>query len=459
MAWHAKCYKPRIGDNFPVAKLSNYEEDEGEIKDEREVNKFNFARKGDNYMCPFQCDLCHFRNVMRRNPGIEPDFDKKLMVYIRRAILDSFWARAESTVEGNTRELKKLWRHGNEELLIPNLLPEMGPFPLDDLWGMRVAIVTLRRSLDKGVYKETVQYDTTRRIRSSFSNCWGASINTMLEGVMAKERSKIYVTKCPTYALWFERFNKGLHSRMGDDRRPDMAICSELMKEIMSIVNADYVDAESDLRKRYLARAGLFFIGGYFGSLRGEEVNRVLRKYFISLNKESLKMKKTPHAVLPLFGNFKGEHGIPRCYLRRIVSQSKSGLNAETWINRVIEFEQHSNTMYLFAGYDGKKEAGRMYETYLFDVLEEIQERSDGLISKAVNVREVYGISRSFRRGSTTEDTNADKKDCNEVDIERNNRWRKDDAAGTKEADLSMIHVYNDTYQAINAELRFSRCL
>ena len=53
MAWHAKCYKPRIGDNFPVAKLSNYEEDEGEIKDEREVNKFNFARKGDNYMCPF----------------------------------------------------------------------------------------------------------------------------------------------------------------------------------------------------------------------------------------------------------------------------------------------------------------------------------------------------------------------------------------------------------------------
>ena len=106
MAWHAKCYKPRMGDNFPVTKLAKYEEDENEIKDVRETNKFTYARRGDNYMCPFQCDLCHFRNVMKRNPGLEPDFDRKLMVDIRRAILDSFWARAESTVESNTIELK-----------------------------------------------------------------------------------------------------------------------------------------------------------------------------------------------------------------------------------------------------------------------------------------------------------------------------------------------------------------
>lgn len=459
MAWHAKCYKARAGIEFPVAKLANYEGDEDEVKDIRETIKFTYARNGDNFMCPFQCDLCHFRNVMQRNPGMDPEPDKTLMIYIRRATLDSFWSRAASTVEGNTRELKKLWKHGHDELKIPHLLPEMGPFPLEDQWGMKVAVVTLRRSLDKGIYKETVQYDTARRVRSAYSNAWGSSINTMREGVMAKDRAKTFVTKCPTYGLWYERFNKGLHSRMGDDRRPDMAICSDLMKEIMDIVNADYVDAESPLRKRYLARAGMFFIGGYFGSLRGEEVNRVLRKYFITLNKESMNMRKTPHVVLPLFGNFKGEHGIPRCYLRRIVSQSKSGLDAEVWAKRVIKFEEQSNTMYLFAAYDGKKEPGRIYEGYLFDVLEEIQERSDGLISKSVNIREVYGISRSFRRGSTTEASNADKRECNEVDIERNNRWRRDDASGTKEADLSMIHVYNDTYQAINAELRFSRCL
>ena len=145
------------------------------------------------------------------------------------------------------------------------MLPEKGPFPLEDQWGMKVAIVSLRRSLDKGIYKDTVQYDTARRIRSSFSNCWGASINTMLEGVMAKERSKTYVTKCPTYALWFERFNKGLHSRMGDDRWPDMVICSDLMKEIMAIVNADFIDVESTLRKRYLARSSLFLLADTSG--------------------------------------------------------------------------------------------------------------------------------------------------------------------------------------------------
>ena len=60
MAWHGKCYKPRPGDDFPIAKLAEYEGDEDELQDDVETEKFTHARNGDNFMCPFQCDLCHF---------------------------------------------------------------------------------------------------------------------------------------------------------------------------------------------------------------------------------------------------------------------------------------------------------------------------------------------------------------------------------------------------------------
>ena len=83
----------------------------------------------------------------------------------------------------------------------------------------------------------------------------------------------------------------------------------------------------------------------------------------------------------------------------------------------------------------------------------------DGLIGKKLVVRDAYGISRSFRRGSTTAASNAPNSDCNEDDINRNNRWRKDDRAGTRHPDLNMLQLYTDTIQSVQAELKFSKCL
>ena len=52
--------------------------------------------------------------------------------------------------------------------------------------------------------------------------------------------------------------------------------------------------------------------------------------------------------------------------------------------------------------------------------LEAIQEEENGHIGRLVKVREVYGIRRSFRRGSTTAATNAPNEECSKDDIERN---------------------------------------
>ena len=46
---------------------------------------------------------------------------------------------------------------------IPNVVPPMGPFPLEDIHGMAIACAVLDRSLDKGLYEEFVQFDTFRK--------------------------------------------------------------------------------------------------------------------------------------------------------------------------------------------------------------------------------------------------------------------------------------------------------
>jgi hypothetical protein len=461
MGWHAKCYVPRAKDNFPIVTMAAYEiedDEQVELKDEKEETKFKYARLGDNFMCPFQCDLCHYRNMKGENPGKNPNEDLRLMVGIRRAILDSFWGRAEATVANNFRDVKKLKDIGIS-VGLENLLPEMGPFALEDEWGMGIAVGMLYRSLDSGLYRDTLQFSSTRKLRSAFSNLWGSSVHSMTRGVMAKDTIKTFVTKCPTYSLWFERFVKGMHSRMGDDRRPDAAISTEVMHAVIKRVNIDFIESTRDFDERYYARAGLLFLGAYLGSLRGEEIPRILRKHFIQLNKDSMNRKVHPHGVLPLYGQFKGEQGIARCYIRRVSLETKSGFKIGIWIKRVSLLEANARTKYLFAKPNGTKEKGGEYEDYLFDKLRQVQNEEDGLISSKVKVEEIFGVGRSFRRGSTTAATNAPNNECTDADIIRNNRWRKEERAGTKMASLDMLQLYTDTIQSVNADLKFSKCL
>ena len=443
-----------MGDNFPIAKLNEVEG----INDPGEADKFKHARNGDNFLCPFQCDLCHFRNIQFRNPRAESRQDKNLLIGIRRANIDAFWGRSSSTVNTNKNNLKRFQAIASDDYGMTMTLPEMGPHELCDSWGMGIAVVLLGKSLDKGLYGPNVQFETARKLRSAYSNAWGASRHALTLGVLARDTMKLFVTRCPGYSLWFERFIKGMHSRMGDDRRPDAAISNEVMHEVMKRVELDYIDSDVEGEKRYLVRAGLFFLSAYLGSLRGEEVPRLLRKEFIDLNIESINARVS-HCVLPLYGNFKNDNGIARCYLFRIARLSKTGFNIQKWIGRAIEYEHSSNTTFLFAAATGKKESGQMYEHYFFDKLKSVQSEERGLLPRKLDVEEAFGISRSFRRGSVTAAGNAPNSECNETDIKRNNRWRSEDKAGTKNAGLDMLQLYTDTLHSVKADLKFSSCL
>ena len=419
---------------------------------------YTAARNGDHLITPFQCDLCHFRNMFLRDPIMDSETDINALVAVRRANIDAFWSRSPGTANNTRNGCKRILEIGLNHFGLRNVLPNMGPHVLRDEWGMGLAIIMLQKSLDKGRYKATVQFETVRKLRAAFSNVWGSSEHCMTQGVMAREMMKTFMTNCPSHCLWFERFIKGMHCRMGDDRRPDSALSRDVMLLMMELIDRDFKNSRVEIRRKYIARAALFFLSTYLGGLRGEEVPRVIRKYFVLLNEESFN-HQTPHCVLPLYGRFKSEGGMARCFMLRIACKTKHGFNMRLWVERVMELEKAGTTLYLFSDAQGRKESpSYTYESYFFSLLKEIQECRRELIPSIIDVEDAYGLSRSGRRGGTTGAQNAPNSECSKEDIERNNRWRKMDSAGTRQPGMSMIQLYTDTLHAVEADLRFSSC-
>jgi hypothetical protein len=97
--WCGACYLSDEEDGFPIRVPIN---DDGEavlvnVKDE---GRFTHARNGDYLVTRFQCGKCHFRNIQGRDPAIGDRSDELFEKCIRRASLDAFWSREESTVKG-----------------------------------------------------------------------------------------------------------------------------------------------------------------------------------------------------------------------------------------------------------------------------------------------------------------------------------------------------------------------
>ena len=186
-----------------------------------------FAKNGDHLLIPFQCDLCHYRNLKGMDPiGVKAD--DILLRTIKRANLDIFCSREPGTVSATRNGSLKL-AEIRMRLGLDNMLPVMGPFLLKDNLGMGLAVGMLIRSLDKGRYQSTLQFESVRKMRSVFSNMWHASKFTLTTSVMANDIRKTYVTSCPSYSLWFERFIVGMHKRMGDVVHQDKALTLEVL--------------------------------------------------------------------------------------------------------------------------------------------------------------------------------------------------------------------------------------
>jgi hypothetical protein len=176
--------------------------DEGGIEvDNEEDSDHNMAeRNGDNLVMPFQCDLCHFRNLMKWDPLMALPQDLWVLKLIRRANLNALRSREPSTVYGSS--IATYLGFGDQ------LFPPMGPFPLQDTFGIGIAIVMLESSIRLGRYDSHVQYGTVRKLRSAYSNAYHASLQGQNSTVVAKETRRLLVTTCPTFIVSFIIFKR-----------------------------------------------------------------------------------------------------------------------------------------------------------------------------------------------------------------------------------------------------------
>ena len=416
---------------FPIKKT--YDEEGVEIQRDDDNTRFKAARDGDHFLIPFQCKLCHFRNLQGRDPIATSRVDGVVMDFMRRGNLDAFWSRETKTVRANLRGIIRSQKSKDKfGLREESMFPIMGPHPLKDEFGMGVALAVLDRSLDPGKYEQCVQWATFRKTRSSLTNMWQASAEGLSDRVAAYEKNKTWISSCPTHQFFFTRFMEGVHRRVGETVKRDEPVSIALLKAIMSHLENQWT-LESDKPKRQrdykllrkISMMGLWFCGGFCTGLRGEEMTLLeLEGTAQSLtNLTNPSPGLPPHFEFVVAGITKGNKLSGSKFSVPCVGVTQgTGLQPGRWAIRYCRMQK-------LLGYRNgrlftmKQPNGKLFEfdDAFYGALEDVQGLRPDLIPATVDVREDYGILRSLRRGVTAHALNmqVDKTLVNAI-----NRWR-----------------------------------
>ena len=443
---------------FPIRRPLDEDGESGWACD-RDEGRFLRGRAGDHFVIVFQCDLCHFRNIQRREPRAGSGADSVLMRNIRRANLDAMWSREPTTITQNRYQLDQFLKKGvvlglkGDQIFAP-----FGPMPLEDRDGLAAACCLLERSLDSGKNEATIQYDTVRKMRGSLHNQWRSSVHSSGMSVAVRGKGKLTASKSPSDALWFERFMEGLHKRMGDYNLPDLAVSIEVMLKLDSYYEEEFQHltiAGADPGK-VIFPAG-FAILSYVGGLRGEETPLFDLEGSVEHYESARLHPKHPHLVMALRGRFKTETG-ELVHLKPLVRVTSSGLRVGVWFDRILSWhESRGHTRGpAFRDSRGKRCPPSHYAQSIMDMLTKIQKQHPDLISEKTNVPEEFGVGRSFRRGATSRARAAG---LSEETIVLNNRWSTVESGRGRKPGFAMASHYTDVRLVLGPLLAFSKAL
>jgi hypothetical protein len=454
--WCGPCYTAHQDDHFFVHLPTDEEGCEwGPAEDHI---RYRRARNGDHLLTPFECDLCVFRNLQHRNPVPDSPQDTLLLCCIRRAILDALWGRESLTVRATLSAAQNLLRMWRKVGLQPDF-PARGPYPLGDSFGYRVAIGMLLKSLEPGRYSHRYQqFETIRKLRAGYSNMYLSSQEgTACLRTMGGDRIKHSLTHSPTQSAWFERFSQGCIRRMGQDVRQDWAITLPTMHELLSLLDQEWREPQSPAHQELVASLGSFSIIAFCASFRGSEVFMTDLRGLLRHQQELTRMNKHDHVVVPLLGRFKGETN-SRYHLIPLAATTRSGLQVKLWIDRLLEVRQRDGRLSgpAFCDKLGQPIQPSVYQEAFAERLHFIQGQKPGVIPPDVDILEDFGISRSFRRGSTS---TARARGVDDKLVELINRWRKFESARGKRPALPMREHYSDIAILVPELIKYSEAL
>jgi hypothetical protein len=346
--------------------------------------------------------------------------------------------------------------------------PRRGPFPIRDDWGMTTAMVLLLRSREKGRNAEFVQYETIRKVRSHFSNFIHTTPGGVGDIFISSDNVVNGISRSGTNTIWFKRFMKGCHSRMGDVWCPDRPLtmweallCQEMLED-------DWRTFENDpIGRLKTALTGLMISAGIGGGMRGEELVRVdigvIRKHW----SDALTHPEEPHVPLGMAGRFKRQVG-EKVYVQPLALESVSGLQYRLWMHRALQEQGRRGAFNgpMFRVEEklkrGAREERRGFkrakigdlDNVLRPLLLQVQEKHPETIGADVNVEEGHSSRRSFKRGATSQARN---KEITPDVIEASNRSREEERARGSTPHMALLERYADARAVVPLLVRFSR--
>lgn len=450
--WCGSCYIPHPTDRFYT--FTPHDESGFEWQREEDETRYRVGRNGNHLVTVFQCDHCIFVNLTRRLPLPHSPRDNLTLCCIRRANLDAMWGRETSTIRSTVQAVQKTISLLNSLGIEPEY-PALGPFPVTDQLGYGVALAMLLKSLEPGRYADHQQFETIRKLRSGYHNVYMSSVEGAFSlRSVGGDRAKHFLNVCPTHSSWFEHFAAGCLRRMGQEVRQDRAISLPLMHALLHLLESEWEGSADPILRFRIASLGAYSVICFCGSFRGPEVFLVdlfgLRKYISSPRQ----VDEGPYVIIPLLGRMKNEHG-EKYHLTPLCATTSSGLEVEKWTKRLIATQEHFGRVKgpAFCTISGSVAHIRDYELDILDRLHSIQTHHPELIPSDVNVYEEYGLSRSFRRGSTSE---ARSRGVDDRDVDLANRWRTFEHAKGRRPRLTMHDHYSDIRLLIPALVRYS---
>ncbi|KAL7559583.1 hypothetical protein ACA910_006989 [Epithemia clementina (nom. ined.)] len=237
-------------------------------------------------------------------------------------------------------EVKRSMRQAREMRIdFPLQAFARGPFPIRYTFGMALAIMSLRRSLDRERNSNTIQWDTMRGVRSAISNFIHSTPNGTDGATMTDGKKQSFITRSSTNSRWFKRFMDGTHEWMGDVKVQDMALTIDVLIGLQELLEECWRQAQGDNNRNLLfeiATVGAVVTTGFSSALRGEELGHIRLQESILWTTQGLQHPQKKHVVLALEGRFKGQvawkkHKIP------LVCTTASGIKNQQWLVRLME--------------------------------------------------------------------------------------------------------------------------
>jgi hypothetical protein len=421
---------------------------------QEDVTQYTHGRNGDHMVTPFQCDLCIFRNLQRRNPvaGLQDDL---LLCFICRVNLDALWGRESTTVASTlrgSRQMVTMWR----QVGLTPVFPKIRPYPVADSFGYRVAIAMVLKSLDPGWYTHFQQFESICKLQATYSNIYMASLQgTSSLRSFGGDQAKHYLMDSPTQSLFFEWFSLGCVRRMGQEARQNWAITLPTIHALLDSLEAEWISELDPSQREMVGMLGAYVTIAFCGSFRGNKV------FLVDLF-GAFKYLRSPEVeegtvIIPLLGRFKGESG-ERYHLTPLAATTLLRIQVKLWLEQAVSAKEKRFCTHgpLFGDAKGVILKSRVIEMGLMDWLQSIKDTQPGIIPSDVDLYEDFGISRSFRRGTTL---TAWVRGINDKYVKLINRWRSFEDAKGHCPTLSMQDHYSDIQILLPELLKFSLAL